>query len=151
MKGPRGEKKASSYERSFQVMHTAKQTNAIVSSLFPENVRSRIMEQAVTAASGGKTETIEGGNNDDRGGSDPIADLFPYTTIMFLDIAGMYILILFACHPLRPPVQTALTVNFRIQASRRGPANESRLRYSSYSSRCTGEQLAILGLEGVCL
>ena len=113
-------------------MHTAKQTNAIVSSLFPENVRSRIMEQAVTVASGGKDERLEGGN-DERGSSDPIADLFPYTTIMFLDIAGMLIVVLF------------YVLNFTnasdcpTQASRRGPANESRLRYSNCSSRYTGE------------
>ena len=115
-------------------MRTAKQTNAIVSSLFPENVRSRIMEQAVTAASGGKIERLEGGN-DERGASssDPIADLFPYTTIMFLDIAGMLIVVLF------------YVLNFTnasdcpTQASRRGPANESRLRYSNCLSRYTGE------------
>jgi hypothetical protein len=77
------------------VMRKAAQTNAIVASLFPENVRDRLIEQAAAKIdeknfvsqnrrlkgylSGGDNETI---------GDTPIADLFPHCTVLFADIAG---------------------------------------------------------------
>ena len=99
--------------RQEKVMATAKRTNAIVSSLFPKNVRDRIMKDAAEQAeqdlkdnkksifgmgdrAGAKTklkafldeelegETKPGGELDSK----PIADLFPEVTIMFADIVG---------------------------------------------------------------
>jgi Adenylate and Guanylate cyclase catalytic domain len=86
--------------RQAKVMASAKRTNDIVSSLFPENVRARLYERA--AATGAPNFAI--GAQDSQYfassrstamtksssifGSDPIADLFPHTTVMFLDIAG---------------------------------------------------------------
>ena len=59
-------------------MRSARQTNAIVSSLFPENVRSRLFrdnadEIDATDLMGGKASAIE--TQEAAGSSDPIADL----------------------------------------------------------------------------
>jgi Adenylate and Guanylate cyclase catalytic domain len=87
--------------RQAKVMASAKRSNDIVSSLFPENVRGRLYERAATLdmpssfagdecesrylSSSSSTATVK---SNSIFGSDPIADLFPHTTIMFLDIAG---------------------------------------------------------------
>ena len=83
--------------RQKMVMNTANQQNAIVSSLFPENVRERLMQQAEEAAkankssgnflapsrrlkgylTGGATEEAEGNQT-----TSPIADLFPHCTLV---------------------------------------------------------------------
>jgi hypothetical protein len=82
------------------VMQKAVQTNAIVASLFPENVRERLMQQAaskaeVKAGKGGDfiapNHRLKGylsGNQEDDIDDTPIADLFPYCTVLFADIAG---------------------------------------------------------------
>jgi Adenylate and Guanylate cyclase catalytic domain len=88
--------------RQAKVMASAKRTNDIVSSLFPENVRERLYERAAATDLGLNTIEHEYGmgirtvsslnptitNSSSIFGSDPIADLFPHTTVMFLDIAG---------------------------------------------------------------
>ncbi|CAB9525455.1 Receptor-type guanylate cyclase gcy (Partial), partial [Seminavis robusta] len=94
--------------RQKKVMETATKTNAIVTSLFPSNVRSRLMEELAPApeekAKNAFLNTgsrLMAGNNalaavDESGvatsetifGSKPIADLFPATTIMFGDMVG---------------------------------------------------------------
>jgi class 3 adenylate cyclase len=86
--------------RQAKVMASAKRTNDIVSSLFPENVRERLYERATTTDLGLNAIEKEYGfgsrtplntdiaNSNSIFGSDPIADLFPHTTVMFLDIAG---------------------------------------------------------------
>ena len=95
--------------RQTKVMDTAKRTTAIVTSLFPKNVRDRIMDdvrQQVEAASKqghgfpgfrgsnklqlksfldeAECDSNETTNFDTK----PIADLFPEVTVMFADIVG---------------------------------------------------------------
>jgi class 3 adenylate cyclase len=85
---------------------TALRTNAIVSSLFPSNVRDRVIKQAEEQAERdiGNTSVFASANNrlknfledgpGDSGKQDgtfsakPIADLFPETTLMFADMVG---------------------------------------------------------------
>ncbi|CAB9511297.1 Receptor-type guanylate cyclase gcy [Seminavis robusta] len=82
------------------VMDRAVKTNAIVTSLFPENVRDRLMQQ--TNVEGEKKEKespfniarstrlrgyLQGQQEDDFDQA-PIADLFPHCTVLFADIAG---------------------------------------------------------------
>jgi hypothetical protein len=88
------------------VMDTAVASSAIVSSLFPKNVRDRLyntpksQEKAETApetpfathtsgaGSGMETETNNGMNTMPTGYSKPIADLFHNCTVLFADIVG---------------------------------------------------------------
>jgi Adenylate and Guanylate cyclase catalytic domain len=87
--------------RQAKIMASAKRSNDIVSSLFPENVRGRLYERAATldmpaSFAGDECESRylcassspASIKSNSIFGSDPIADLFPHTTIMFLDIAG---------------------------------------------------------------
>jgi Adenylate and Guanylate cyclase catalytic domain len=87
--------------RQLKVMASAKRTNNIVSSLFPQNVRERLYERQETNDAAQKNEnandetavltTTKGPKTNFSGnvfGSDPIVDNFPQTTVMFLDIAG---------------------------------------------------------------
>lgn len=85
------------------VMRKAAQTNAIVSSLFPANVRDRLLntsEHSQRNSVGGSRRRSSVGSStkgmtlDDFGMGDsdlnaaPIADLFPHCTVCFADIAG---------------------------------------------------------------
>jgi class 3 adenylate cyclase len=75
--------------RNTKIVSAAAKTNAIVSSLFPSNVRDRLfMENG--SKSRLKTFLNEGGVGGETLAlvSKPIADLFPDTTILFMDIAG---------------------------------------------------------------
>jgi class 3 adenylate cyclase len=90
--------------RQKKVMKSAAQSNAIVSSLFPSNVRSRLYEmenespasepqktRLKTWLSDGKNADIIGASRTDAQivlSGRPIADLFPEATVMFADIAG---------------------------------------------------------------
>ena len=98
--------------RNATVVDAAVKSNAILSSLFPSNVRDRLFgeaEEKQTQAkrtlpksrlkkylsTGDYTERGLDGEQDEDGGdgahafkTKPIADLFPETTIMFGDIAG---------------------------------------------------------------
>ena len=77
------------------VMNRAARSSAIVSSLFPENVRNRMYEEAenqekgvvspTTAAS--TSEMRESGTDEDRR-KNTIADAFPNTTVLFADLKG---------------------------------------------------------------
>ena len=89
--------------RQSKVMRSATRTNAIVSSLFPENVRDRLLEdqereiqrqeahgRMTSFMSAGAREGTKAFGSDGEDsttsatifGSRPIADLFPETTIM---------------------------------------------------------------------
>jgi len=85
------------------VLAKAARSNAIVASLFPSNVRDRILQQAEDQVdpkmSSKLTKTGKNqlksylaggmeGTREDGDGSRPIADLFPDTTVIFADIAG---------------------------------------------------------------
>ncbi|CAB9528997.1 Receptor-type guanylate cyclase gcy [Seminavis robusta] len=93
-----------------RVMSKAAAEAAIVTSLFPENVRDRLIQDATRAKPrGGKkgsdSDIFKFDGNDSRGvlcqdglsnlltseglfGCKPIADFHPYTTIMFADLVG---------------------------------------------------------------
>lgn len=81
-------------KRQKTVMQSATHTQAIVNELFPENVQRRMLEiNKSTAISGSNNKAklsnfLLGIQNDQQGGSKPIADLFPAATIIFADIAG---------------------------------------------------------------
>lgn len=97
--------------RNAKVLDAAAESNAIISSLFPVNVRDRLFEEAKQKAktkkknkrnpagikSQLKNMMADGGLDRKEAKTDvddliyegkPIADLFPETTILFADIAG---------------------------------------------------------------
>jgi hypothetical protein len=96
--------------RQSKVMATAARTNAIVTSLFPSNVRDRIMKDAEEAVNNNREMVPflpgmgeapkkklksfldeEAPVNEDQlvmFKTKPIADLFPETTVMFADLVG---------------------------------------------------------------
>jgi class 3 adenylate cyclase len=94
------------YRRQMKLLVTAQRTNAIVASLFPKDVQERIMAEAEEQAEN-EARAKRGGfgfaqknqlkefldeGNDELGDAifktEPIADLFPNTTIMFADLVG---------------------------------------------------------------
>ena len=79
--------------RNNKVVNAAARSNAIVSSLFPSNVRDRLLAENVDVANSGfnrKGKKVSTSNVDEDGvyKSKPIADLFPETTVLFGDIVG---------------------------------------------------------------
>jgi hypothetical protein len=74
--------------RQEKTMDTAIRTSNLVSSMFPENVRDRLMEDALQDE--GKKSALDGKGDLIGGGfkTRPIADFFPEVTIMFADISG---------------------------------------------------------------
>jgi class 3 adenylate cyclase len=79
--------------RQNTVMTSANKSNAIVNSLFPANVRDRLMDQALAdneTAQATNRSLFENGQTRAMGSIHvkPIADLFPETTVMFADISG---------------------------------------------------------------
>jgi hypothetical protein len=77
--------------RQEKTMNSAVITSNLVSSMFPENVRDRIMEDALQQDDG-YTSVVNGKENPSSVGggfkTKPIADFFPESTIMFADISG---------------------------------------------------------------
>jgi hypothetical protein len=85
--------------RQSLVLDTAKRSTAIVSSIFPKQVRDRLMEAPIqgnatklrsllskSSMVGGSKEASA--NASDIMSSNPIADLFPEATVMFADVEG---------------------------------------------------------------
>lgn len=74
-------------QRQTKVMQTATKSSAIVNSLFPANVRDRLLEEH---AQGGdkKYSAYQAAGLEEIPSSKPIADLFPEATVMFADLAG---------------------------------------------------------------
>lgn len=78
------------------VVNTAAQSNSIVSSLFPEHMKQRIMHEKEEARALAKNANKKGnlksflndGTQGDMGAQKPLADLFLETTVMFADISG---------------------------------------------------------------
>jgi len=66
----------------------ASKTTAIISSLFPKNVRDRLLEDGGQNPSGVTGITEVKGNSVDNPSGPPIADFYANTTVMFGDIAG---------------------------------------------------------------
>jgi class 3 adenylate cyclase len=82
--------------RNQKLVHNAARSNAIVSSLFPKNVRDRVVALGEKDAEIDKiTSTFKGGMK-----SAPIADLHLESTIMFADVVGFT-----AWSSVREPVQ----------------------------------------------
>jgi class 3 adenylate cyclase len=86
-------------KRNNKVVGAAARSNAIVSSLFPSNVRDRLLadREAESNQKGHGKGTLRGylsgdkqneGSQDDIYKTKPIADLFPETTLLFGDIVG---------------------------------------------------------------
>ena len=81
-------------KRQNKTMDNAIRTNQVVASLFPANVRERLMEDAeqqLKADTKGKLAGLTRKDIDDQqltSVSRPIADFFPHVTVMFADIAG---------------------------------------------------------------
>ena len=80
------------------VLAKATQSTAIVSSLFPKNVRDRLLQTDIEKGKSGNTlplapnhrlkTFLNGNDNENETGAAPIADLFPNCTVFFGDIAG---------------------------------------------------------------
>jgi Adenylate and Guanylate cyclase catalytic domain len=77
------------------VLNQAVQSSAIVSSLFPQNVADRLMQQKSNSSPCNLSNNkrlksfLSASHNDSNDPNDqPIADLFPHTTVLFADIAG---------------------------------------------------------------
>ena len=80
------------------VLAKATQSTAIVSSLFPKNVRDRLLQTDIEKGKSGNTlplapnhrlkTFLNGNDNENETGAAPIADLFPNCTVFFADIAG---------------------------------------------------------------
>eukprot|EP00934_Nitzschia_sp_Nitz4_P005986 Nitzschia sp. Nitz4//scaffold53_size117307//369//2626//NITZ4_003750-RA/size117307-augustus-gene-0.89-mRNA-1//1//CDS//3329554145//5976//frame0 len=90
-------------KRQDKVLSTAVKSSAIVSSLFPSNVRGRLYETDLTTSENERPPQYFGhlsnflrnqklkqkeGDDSMASASAPIADLFPHTTVLFADIAG---------------------------------------------------------------
>ena len=85
------------HQRQRLVLRKAEQSSAIVSSLFPAQVRDRMMEEAnhvqgkrIKSVSHTDTFQTKNGSSLDGQlqGAGPIADLFPEATVLFCDISG---------------------------------------------------------------
>jgi hypothetical protein len=77
--------------RNKKIVGAAAKFNAVIASLFPDNVRGRLFNDDVDVAKGRNTEGKIQRENipvSTNRKSKAIADLFPETTIMFADIAG---------------------------------------------------------------
>jgi hypothetical protein len=77
--------------RQEKTMNNAIRTGNLVASMFPENVRDRLMEDALQNE--GKTSAFDANGKSSSAGAGgfktrPIADFFPEATIMFADISG---------------------------------------------------------------
>jgi class 3 adenylate cyclase len=71
------------------VLMKAAQSNAIVSSLFPKNVRDRMMQETGNVSQNNRLKSfLKGDSKDEDVGLQPIADLFPHCTVLFADISG---------------------------------------------------------------
>ena len=78
-------------KRNTKVVANAAKSNALVSSLFPSNIRDRLLDPAKASKPTTNTKKLQtflerGGEDIATGHDQPIADLFLETTIMFADI-----------------------------------------------------------------
>jgi class 3 adenylate cyclase len=77
------------------ILSKAVQSTAIVASIFPKNVRERLMQANENdkddndgASNHRLTSFLSGDSNDNEDNLEPIADLFPNCTVLFADISG---------------------------------------------------------------
>jgi hypothetical protein len=78
--------------RQRKVMKCAAQTSEIVSSLFPSTVQDRLMKRRTESGAGTwrspDNTIVNDGSSGRQRSSEPIADLFSDTTVMFADVVG---------------------------------------------------------------
>jgi class 3 adenylate cyclase len=77
--------------RNEKIVVTAARSNAIVSSMFPDAIRDRLLQQNIVPAKKGHLKSyLMDGEGDEVGNmsSKPLADLFLETTVLFADISG---------------------------------------------------------------
>ena len=77
--------------RNEKIVATAARSNAIVTSIFPDAIRDRLLQQTVATTKGRHLRSyLSGGGVEGAGdqSAKPLADLFLETTIMFADISG---------------------------------------------------------------
>ena len=78
-------------------MNEAIKSTAIVSSLFPKEVRDRMMEEQQARLSGkSRLQNFLSGDDSAEAGQ-PIADLFPECTVCFADIASKFLFVQVTC------------------------------------------------------
>ena len=76
------------------VLNRAEKSGAIVSSLFPKNVRDRLLKENENdkkrnfMAPTHRLKSFLGGDMEPRKENNTIADLFPHCTVLFADIVG---------------------------------------------------------------
>ncbi|CAB9516746.1 Receptor-type guanylate cyclase gcy [Seminavis robusta] len=81
-------------QRQTLVMDTAEHTTAIVSSLFPAQIKDRLLEESRTSMLRSSSKTLSTSTITAGGGGGlirvekPLADLFLETTVMFADVSG---------------------------------------------------------------
>ena len=79
--------------RNEKIVVTAARSNAIVSSMFPDTIRDRLLQQNIASSKRRHLTSylLKGEDDDDEANclsSKPLADLFLETTILFADIGG---------------------------------------------------------------
>ena len=75
-------------KRNQKITDVAVKSNAVVNSLFPAEVRDRLLEGGNEKSAMGRSSLHDNGTNNGVGKSRPIAELYPDVTIMFCDIVG---------------------------------------------------------------
>ena len=77
--------------RNEKIVNTAARSNAIVSSMFPDAIRDRLLQQNNRGSKHGHLKSYLLNGEEDASGnsaSKPLADLFLETTVLFADISG---------------------------------------------------------------
>lgn len=163
-------------QRNSRVVAKAKRSNAIVSALFPKNVRNRIMKEAEdqieaeiaqakgkrnrfsapkaqlkTFLSDGKKEVGAAPNQVTAFAGKPIADLFPSATVMFGDISGKRGKFKLMLTPLCALLSSKRTFSRfpHIQDLRHGPVSENHRKCFNCWKRFTMRLMKSLD-EGAC-
>ena len=78
-------------QRNEKIVVTAARSNAIVSSMFPDAIRDRLLQQNEAKSKQGHLKSFLVNSEDEKNGnrsSKPLADLFLETTVLFADICG---------------------------------------------------------------
>jgi class 3 adenylate cyclase len=106
--------------RQTMVLNKAVQSSAIVSSLFPRMYADRLLQQnnsgqfSVSTSYSSNNKRLKSfliGDNETNENEQPIADLFPFATVLFADIAGFT-----AWSSTREPVQVFILLQRLYQA-----------------------------------
>lgn len=101
--------------RNTNLVHKAAQSNAIVTSLFPEHMRERLVEEKQQAQAAKKSSNLKSYLNNGTGAmgatNKPMADLFLETTVLFADISGFT-----AWSSVREPTQVFILLETIYQA-----------------------------------